>query len=96
LARIVESSICSIRPAPNTGVGVRKITLLFLRCVAKSGWAMLQLAAPVRPVIVNSAATPPSGVPSAFLTSLASRTGPFKLMKLGTLSVPPFFVANAT
>ena len=40
LARIVESSICSIRPAPNTGVGVRKITLLFLRCVAKSGWAM--------------------------------------------------------
>ena len=39
LARIAPSGICSIRPAPNTGVGMRKITLLARAiAAAKSGW----------------------------------------------------------
>src|SRR6266700_3852829 len=49
-ARITLSGICSSRPAPNTGVGFRKITLLFASCVAKSGCASVQPVAhrPVR------------------------------------------------
>ena len=100
-ARICASGICSISPAPNVGVGMRKITLLFASCVAKSGCASVQgpggeTFAPVRPVMVKIACTPPSAVPSGFFTNRASRTGPFSRMKEGTLSVPPFFVANAT
>ena len=44
--------------------------------VAKSGCAIEQPSAPGRPVMVKSACTPPSGVPSGFRTNLASRTGP--------------------
>ena len=51
--------------------------------------------APGRPVIVNSAWTPPSGEPSRFQMNLASRTGPFTDRNDGTVSPPPF-VANAT
>ena len=95
LARIAESGICSIRPAPNTGVGMRKITLWLATCVAKSGCASVQPVAPTRPVIVKSAWTPPSGVPSGLRTKRASRTGPFAERKDGMMSVPPSAFANA-
>ena len=46
--------------------------------LAKSGCASVQPVARRRgPVIVNSACTPPSGVPSGCCTNRASRTGPF-------------------
>src|SRR5216684_2136545 len=38
----------------------------------------------------------PSGVPSAFFTNLASRTGPFGVINDGTVLVAPFTAANAT
>src|SRR5882672_2349554 len=68
LARIALSGICSIRPAPNTGVGMRKMTLLFCSSWLKFGCASVQPFAPVRPVMVKRACTPPSAVPSGFLT----------------------------
>src|SRR6266571_3740199 len=95
-ARIALSGICSIRPAPNTGVGMRKITLRRASSLSKSGCASAQLGASARPAIVNRSWTPPSGVPSAFFTNLASRTGPFGVMNDGTVLVAPFALANAT
>ena len=52
------------------------------RCGWRAAWrspaaCSVQPVAPARPVIVNSACTPPSGVPSGFETKRASRTGPF-------------------
>src|SRR5881409_3946290 len=52
-ARIVLSSMAWIRPAPNRGVGIRKIRLLFASAALKSGWAMLHPTASVRPVMVT-------------------------------------------
>src|SRR5215467_3996986 len=95
-AAIAASGICSIRPPPNVGVGIRKMMLLFADCAAKGGWASVQPVAPVRPVIVKIACTPPSGVPSGFLTKRTSRTGPFAERNAGTISVPPSRLANAT
>ena len=63
---------------------MRKITLWFASSVAKSGCGACSRAAPGRPVIVNSACTPPSGVPSRFLMNRASRTGPFAERNGGT------------
>jgi hypothetical protein len=75
----VWSGIISIRPAPNVGVGMRKMTLLRATCVAKSSWAAVQpLASPLlstRPRIVNNACTPPSRLPSGLVLKRASRTG---------------------
>jgi hypothetical protein len=96
LRRISLSGIASISPAPNTGVGMRKITLRFATAAPKSGCAMLQPGASVRPTTVNSACTPPSGVPSALRTKRASRTGPSARMNDGNLLVAPFLLANAT
>src|SRR5215472_2232575 len=95
-AAIAASGICSIRPRPNVGVGIRKITLRVASALAKSGWVSTQPAAPVRPVIVKIACTPPSGVPSGFLTKRASRTGPFAERNAGTMSVPPSRLAKST
>src|SRR6267154_6284253 len=95
-ARIALSGICSIRPAPNTGVGMRKITLRRASSFPKSGCASAQPGASARPAIVNRSWTPPSFVPSAFFTNLASRTGPFSVTNEGTLLVAPFAAANAT
>src|SRR5207244_12081691 len=95
LARIPLSGICSIRPAPNTGVGILKITLRRASSCSKSGCASLQRGASVRPAMVNRSWTPPSGVPSGFLTNLASRTGPFSVMNDGTVLAAPFLLANA-
>src|SRR6266849_8821922 len=57
---------------------------------------MLQSGASLRPVITNRSWTPPSGVPSAFLTNRASRTGPLATMKGGTAFRAPSKVATAT
>ncbi len=95
-ARIALSGICSIRPAPNTGVGILKITLRRASSFSKSGCASTHPGASERPAIVNRSWTPPSGVPSAFFTNLASRTGPFAVMNEGTALVAPSSVANAT
>src|SRR5437867_10775434 len=95
-ARIALSGICSIRPAPNTGVGILKITLRRASSFSKSGCASTHPGASERPAIVNRSWTPPSGVPSAFFTNLASRTGPFAVMNDGTVLVAPSASANAT
>src|SRR6185436_17760974 len=96
LARMALSGISSISPAPNTGVGMRKIAFLFDTAVAKSGWLMLQPGASSRPVIVYRSCTPPSGLPSAFLMKRTSRTGPVAVMNGGTLFLAWSFPAKAT
>jgi hypothetical protein len=61
----VESSRFSIRPAPNTGVGMRKIMSFSATAVAKLGCGsavlLLQVPASERPVTVNKVSTPPLG-----------------------------------
>src|SRR3977135_4481885 len=52
-ARIALSGICSIRPAPNTGVGMRKITLRRASSRSKSGCASTHPGASERPAIVD-------------------------------------------
>src|SRR5262249_48230707 len=84
----------SIRPAPKTGVGMRKITLRLASAVAKSGCASTQPGASSRPWMVKIACTPPSGDPSAFFTKRASRTGPFSPMNAGSLLSAPRRVGN--
>ena len=95
LARISRSVICSISPAPNTGVGMRKITLRFASAFAKSGWRTPQPGASERPAIVKSACTPPSGLPSRLRTKRASRIGPFALRNGGMVFVALSLAANA-
>ena len=94
LARMAQSGIISIRPAPKVGVGMRKTTFFAASCAAKSGCLSEHPSAPSRPVIVNNAWTPPSGLPSLLRTNRASRTGPFSDRNDGTLSLPA--LANAT
>src|SRR5580704_11127786 len=90
----VESSRFSIRPAPKTGVGIRKMTLFSDTAVAKLGCGsvvlLLQVPASERPVTVNRSSTPPLG--SLVLTDplllkkngkRASRVGPVAVMKDG-------------
>src|SRR5580700_3780836 len=90
----VESSRFSIRPAPNTGVGIRKIMLLASCAALKLGCGrallLLQVPASERPVTVNRSSTPPLGllvlaVPLALKKNgnLASRVGPLAVMKYG-------------
>src|SRR5258705_3906821 len=57
---------------------------------------MLQPAASERPVITNTACTPPSGVPSRLRTKRASRTGPLAVTNDGTTFLAPCAVATAT
>src|SRR5580700_7261387 len=52
LACKLASGVASTRPRPNSGVGVRKITLLLESALAKSGCASVQPGASERPVIV--------------------------------------------
>ena len=67
-------------------------------CVAKSGCGEIAARrASVRPVMVNSACTPPSGLPSALLTKRASRTGPLAAdERRHRVLVAPSLRANAT
>jgi hypothetical protein len=69
-ARIAESGIASMSPAPKTGVGIRKMMFGFPPCPVsaspagkKSNWEMLQPAASLRPVITKIACTSPSLAP---------------------------------
>ncbi len=52
LASNVASGVASTRPSPNSGVGMRKITLLLVIAVLKSGWARTHPPASERPAIV--------------------------------------------
>src|SRR5262245_35674041 len=95
LARIARSGICSISPAPKTGVGIRKITLRRASSLSKSGCRSPQPGASDRPAMVKRSCTPPSGVPSALRTNRASRTGPFRATNDGMALVAPALFANA-
>src|SRR5262245_58555190 len=86
----------STRPAPNTGVGMRKMMLLVACASAKLGWEMLQLPASARPETVYRCSTPPFGalvlsVPLEFKESgkRASRVGPVAVMNEGMVLVAP-------
>src|ERR1039458_1725647 len=86
-ARISVSRICSISPAPNTGVGILKIT--FFLFASKSGCVSWQPTAPAAPTMVNRSCTPPSGVPLLVFWNLASRVGPFSVIKKGSVLLRP-------
>jgi len=73
--------ICSISPAPKSGVGMRNIKLLAAIACAKFGCDNLHDTAPVIPAIVNRSCTPPSD------GNRASRTGPVAVMNFGRLFV---------
>src|ERR1700689_765968 len=101
-ARIAESEIASMSPAPKTGVGMRKMMFGFppwpdrgFPAGRKLGWAMLQPAASLRPVITKRSCTSPSLVPFGFRLKRASRTGPFGAMNHGTTFFAPLRVATA-
>src|SRR5882762_7148573 len=89
------SGIFSISPAPNVGVGMRKMMFLCWIAWAKFGCVILQPVASVRPVITKRSCTPPSAVPFGFLMKRASRMGPFAVMKDGTVLVAPALAAIA-
>src|SRR5215475_14515984 len=101
-ARMAESGIASMSPAPKRGVGIRKIMFEFppwpvrgFPAGRKSGWAMLQPGASVRPVMTNRLCTSPSLTPLVLRLNRASRTGPFCVMNHGTVFFAPFKVATA-
>src|SRR5580700_4821487 len=86
----------STSPAPNVGVGMRKMTLRCSNASSKFGCVSLQAAgAPTAGVTTNRSCTPPSGVPSGFLTKRASRMGPLAERNDGTLLGGPSSAANA-
>src|SRR5579862_4881567 len=100
-ARIAESEIASMSPAPKTGVGMRKMMFGFPPWAEsafpagwKSGWAMLQPAASPRPVMTKRLWTPPSLVPFGFRLKRASRMGPFCVMNQGATFLAPLRVAT--
>jgi len=62
---------------------------------AKSGCWILQPTASSRPEMVKRSWTPPSRVPSGLDLNLTSRTGPFGVMKSGTILFAPVSVAMA-
>src|SRR6516165_7413762 len=102
LARIAESGRASISPLPNTGVGMRKIMFRFpprpvtgLPAGKKSGCAMLQPTASLRPVMTNRSCTSPSLLPSGLFLNRASRTGPFCAMNQGIMFFAPLSVDTA-
>src|SRR5262249_50754965 len=95
LACRVASGVFSTSPNPNSGVGMRKITLLVETAVAKSGCASEQPTASDRPVIVYRAWTPPSSAPLEVLIKRASRMGPSAVINDGTAFVAPSNVASA-
>src|SRR5260370_26670338 len=101
LARIAESGIDSMSPAPKTGVGMRKIMfglppwpVIGFPAGRKSNWAMLQPGASLRAVITKRSCTEPSLTPLLFLNR-ASRIGPFCVMNHGTVFFAPFKLATS-
>src|SRR5579863_2889907 len=102
LARIAASGIASISPAPNTGVGMRKMMFGLpprpvsgLPAGRKSGCAILHAPASLRPVITNTSCTDPSAVPSGLSLNRASLIGPLAVMNHGTTFFAPWSVATA-
>src|SRR5260370_10583264 len=90
----VESSRFSIRPAPKTGVGMRKMRLLAFAAATKLGCGRLQPVASERPLTVNRSSTPPLGLLVLAVPLLlkkngkrASRVGPFCVIKNGLVSL---------
>ncbi len=86
----------AIKPAPKTGVGMRKMMLLAALAALKLGCPRLQLPASLRPLTVNRSSTPPLGalrlaVPSGLKKNgnRASRTGPLAATKNGMVLVLP-------
>jgi hypothetical protein len=75
LTRMARSGICSMRPAPKTGVGILKMRLLLAAAPTKSGWARTHPAAPVRPVMVAVLCTPPGPVCVELEPGFAHRAG---------------------
>src|SRR6267142_7227395 len=101
-ARIAESEIASMSPAPKTGVGMRKMMFGFpplpesgFPAGRKLGWAMSQPAASLRPVMTKRSCTSPSLVPFGFRLKRASRMGPFCVMNHGATFFAPLSVAIA-
>src|SRR5258708_21291178 len=94
LARIAESGMASINPLPKTGVGMRKMTLLAWSAAAKFGCARVQPGPSVRPLIVNTAWTPPRREPSGLNLKQASPTGPFNLINDGMVFDAPGLLAT--
>src|SRR5215469_12545275 len=99
-ARMAESGIASISPAPNNGVGMRKVRFGFppwpvngLPAGTNVGWSMLQPTASLRPVMVNNACTSPSGVPLELRLKRVSRMGPLAVINQGTAFLAPLRVA---
>src|SRR5580704_6831635 len=92
----VESSMFSIRPAPRTGVGIRKMTLFVACAWAKLGCGSLQLPASDLPETVKRSSTPPFGALVFGLPNWskkngkrASRVGPLAVMNDGMALVEP-------
>src|SRR5665213_661778 len=85
----------SISPAPNVGVGIRKITLLSARLWAKFGWLIWQLPPSERPRMTNRSCTPPSAwllsAPLGFNKNLkrASTVGPSGVTNDGSVFRAP-------
>src|SRR5439155_12438204 len=93
-ARSAVSVVLSTKPRPYVGVGIRNTALLAATAAAKLGCWMLHPPASGRPVITNSACTPPSGDPSGFRTKRTSRTGPSAVMKAGSVFLAAFATAT--
>src|SRR5260370_12095827 len=101
-ARIAESGIAWISPATKRGVGIRKMMFglppwaeIGFPAGRKLGWAMLQPAASLRPVMTKMLCTSPSLVPFGLRLKRASRTGPFGVMNHGTTFFAAFSLAIA-
>src|ERR1700675_1286576 len=84
-----------IRPAPKSGVGMRKIMLFSARASSKLGCgSIVHVDASDRPTTVNRSSTPPLGAFRFRSPDLlkkngkrASRTGPLGVMKDGIVFV---------
>ena len=88
LARMSESRSNSTRPTPKVGVGWRKERLPWAAAVTKSGCAIPQLPASVRPVITKSWCTFPSGVArSDWNGKRAVKGGPLLVSKNGRTEI---------
>src|SRR5260370_5560712 len=101
-ARMAESGIASISPAPKTGVGIRKMMLeLPPRPVSgspagrKLGWVLLQPAASLRPVITKRSCTSPSLAPLGLRLNHVSRIGPLCVLYQATMFFGPFHCATS-
>src|SRR5206468_2921933 len=80
LLRMTPSGMLSINPAPNVGVGIRKLRLA---ASLKSGWLKTHFLASDRPVIVNNGATSPSRIKPPWDFRRTARIGPSSFRNSG-------------